>query len=106
MADHEERLEADRAILLRLSEILQKVALASDKYVLETSPSQTGLTKSVNDLTGRINTLIETLGQSSDYKVEVSVTGADGAIQDLVSRVIEEVIIRVKQENLLTITTA
>ena len=105
MADHEERIETDRAVLLRLSEILQKVALASDKYVLENSPSQIGLVKSVTDLTETVNRLIETLGESSDYKVEVSVTGADGAIQDMVSRVIEEVIIRVKQENLLTITT-
>ena len=105
MSAHDENMELDQAILARLSEILQKLSLASDKYVLETSPSQTGLMKSVNDLTGQIDRLIETLGESGDYKVEVSVTGADGAIQDLVSRVIEEVIIRVKQENLLTITT-
>jgi len=93
----EEDLELDRKKYQTLSAINGTLEQLS-QFVREQAASSGGNLSSSLALTA-------VLGQEKNYTVEVNVTGADGAIQDLVARVIEEVIIRVKQENLLTITT-
>ncbi len=62
------------------------------------------LAVSMKELSAKIDAFLNVLGQTGEYAVQVNIAGADGAIQDLVSRVIEEVLLRVKQENLLAIT--
>jgi hypothetical protein len=102
----EEDLELDRQKLKMLGSIHSSLELLSQFVRAQATLSSSELTNSLNSLSERVETLTNVLGQERNYTVEVNVTGADGAIQDLVGRVIEEVMIRVKQENLLTITTA
>lgn len=106
MAFPEEDLELDRKQYQMLSAIHGSLELLLQFAKTQTTSSTGDLGSSLSSLSEKIDTLINVLGQEKNYTVEVNVTGTDGAIQDLVARVIEEVIIRVKQENLLTITTA
>lgn len=101
----EEDIELDRKKYQMLSAIHSSLEQLS-QFVRAQAASRTGdLSSSLNSLSEKIDTLITVLAQEKNYTVEVNVTGTDGAIHDLVARVIEEVMIRVKQENLLTITT-
>lgn len=101
----EEDIELDRKKYQTLSAIHGTLEQLS-QFARARAASQTGeLSSSMDRLSEKIDTLTAVLGQEKNYTVEVNVSGADGAIEDLVARVIEEVMIRVKQENLLTVTT-
>lgn len=101
----EEDLELDRKIYQTLTAINGTLEQLSQFAREQAAASGGNLSSSLDRLSEKIDTLTAVLGQEKNYTVEVNVTGADGAIQDLVARVIEEVMIRVKQENLLTVTT-
>jgi hypothetical protein len=101
----EEDLELDRKKLQMLSAIHSSLEQLS-QFARAQAASRTGsLSSSMDSLSEKLDTLTAVLVQEKNYTVEVNVTGTDSAIQDLVARVIEEVMIRVKQENILTITT-
>ena len=102
----EEDIELDRKKLQMLSAIHASLEQLSQFARAQAASRTDDLSTSLNSLSEKIDVLTAVLVQEKSYTVEVNVTGTDGAIQDLVARVIEEVMIRVKQENLLTITTA
>lgn len=96
-------IEIDLAILDTLKEIKALMTEMAGRKTADLSPLVSELNGRIDGLDGKISELTSMLGKSGEHKVAVSVEGADGAIQDLVSRVIEEVLIRVKQENLLEV---
>ncbi|GMT42820.1 MAG: hypothetical protein IEMM0002_1231 [bacterium] len=106
MAGYEDDLAADNAVLETLNKINVLLGNAVQSYNNRSEPEKNELVNSITALSEKIETLITALNQTGEYTVEVNVTGADGAIHELVSRVIEEVVIRIRQENLLTITSA
>ena len=101
----EEDLDLDRKKLQMLGAIHSSLEQLSQFVKAQAASSSGDLSSSLNGLSEKVDRLTAVLVQEKNYTVEVNVTGTDGAIQDLVARVIEEVMIRVKQENLLTITT-
>ena len=102
----EEDIELDRKKYQMLTAIHSSLEQLSQFVRAQSASSSGDLSSSVERLSEKIDTLINVLAEEKNYTVEVNVTGTDGAIQDLVAKVIEEVMIRVKQENLLTVTTA
>ena len=102
----EEDIELDRKKLQTLSAIHATLEQLSQFVRAQAASSSGNLSSSMDRLSEKVDTLTAVLSQEKNYTVEVNVTGTDGAIQDLVARILEEVMIRVKQENLLTITTA
>jgi len=99
---YDQDLELDRQIVARLDSVI--VLLSSLPSEMKSADAQSQFDASLSRLSEKIDALIAMLGAEKNYTVDVNVSGADGAIHDLVSRVIEEVIVRVKQENLLTVT--
>jgi len=99
----EDDIAIDNAILAQLNDISQQLNVLVSQQQGNKLQILGQLDASLKNLDGRIVALNSMLGQQKDYTVDVSIDGADGAIQDLVSRVLEEVIIRIKQENLLTV---
>ncbi len=93
----------DIAILETLEEIKAILAELSERNATAASSAQ-ALSGVAVILSEKMGLLAEVLGQQKEYTVDVTAEGSDGAINDLVSRVVEEIIIRVKQENYLTIT--
>jgi hypothetical protein len=63
-----------------------------------------GVESSILELSEKIETLNGLLSDAGEQKISVTIENSDGAIQDLVSRVVEEVLIRVRQENILRVT--
>lgn len=100
MAGHEN----SSAVLDALNRIYALMAESAQSSGAPGESSATELAVSMKELSEKIDALVSALNRTGEYAVQVTVAGADGAIQDLVSRVIEEVLIRVKQENLLAIT--
>ena len=58
---------------------------------------------SIKELIAKLDTLISVLSQEKQGVVSVQVENSEGAIAELVSRVLEEIIIRVRQENILKV---
>jgi hypothetical protein len=63
-----------------------------------------GVESSIKELSEKIDTLNGLLSHTGEQKVSVTIENSDGAIHELVSRVVEEVLVRVKQENILRVT--
>jgi len=102
-ATEQERLARLTALFDIESQLNEKLLGMATAFETLTN-AQNSLIPSFETLGSRMDALTSMLSQSKEYKVDVTVDGADGAIHDLVSRVLEEVIIRIKQENLLTIS--
>lgn len=96
-------IELDQEIVDILNEIKGMLAELAGSRNPDISPLVSELKGSVDGLGTKIDSLNGMLGKSREYNVNITVENADGAISDLVSRVVEEVIIRAKQENLLEI---
>ena len=60
-------------------------------------------TPSIKELIAKIDALIAVLSREKTQPISVKVENTDGAIAELVSRVLEEIIIRVRQENILKV---
>jgi len=104
MASDNADIAVDNAILAVLNDMNRQLQLLAQQRGGGEAQIKAELNRNVKELVARISTLTSLLGQSKDYRIEVTVQGADGAVHDLVSRVIEDVLVRVKQENLLTVT--
>ncbi len=104
MASDSADIAVDSAILAVLNDMNRQLQLLAQQRGGGEAQVKAELNRNVKELAARVSTLTSLLGQSKIHEVAVTVQGADGAIHDLVSRVIEDVLIRVKQENLLTVT--
>ncbi|MDH5542996.1 MAG: hypothetical protein OEY64_08550 [Nitrospinota bacterium] len=58
---------------------------------------------SIKELIAKIDALIAVLSREKSQPISVKVENTDGAIAELVSRVLEEIIIRARQENILKV---
>jgi len=97
-------LVLDTAMVTLLSEINQQVKLLTTFASGSGSDGNKGLNVSIQNLSEKIDTLNSSLIQESESRVAVTIENSDGAIHELVSRVVEEVLVRVKQENILRVT--
>jgi molybdenum-dependent DNA-binding transcriptional regulator ModE len=104
MASDNSDIAVDNAILAALNDMNRQLQLLAQQRGGGEAQVKAELNRNIKELVARISTLTSLLGQSKDYRIEVTVAGADGAVHDLVSRVIDDVLVRVKQENLLRVT--
>lgn len=77
--------------------------MAEKNIVAEGGVNQS-VESSIKELSEKIDTLNGLLSNGGEQKVSVTIENSDGAIHELVSRVVEEVLLRVKQENILRVT--
>ncbi len=104
MAQENSDIAIDNEILAELTEVNRNLSAIARRQGGADLQIFLELSATVKDLSTKLEVLNRALLSEKQYSVEVKVDGADGAIHDLVSRVMEEVIIRIKQENLLTVT--
>jgi len=97
-------LALDAAMLKHLSEINQHVKLLTASASGGEQDGIDSVNVSIQNLSEKIDTLNNALVQETENRVAVTIQNSDGAIHELVSRVVEEVLVRVKQENILRVT--